>query len=109
MRPWASKPDGNPSDKDITEKTESKSSRLNRPLRILQWNAEGINTKIDELKYFLQEFKIDVTLIQETKLLEKSKTTVIKGWTSIRADREDAEFPGGGLITYVKEDIVSKP
>ena len=104
----SSKPEGHLSDTETTEKSEPKSSKFNRPLRILQWNVEGINTNTELLKCFLQEYTIDVALIQESKLLNKSKTPVIKGWTPIRAGREDAEFSGGGLITYVKEDIAFK-
>ena len=46
-------------------------SKLRRPLRILQWNAEGLNPKIDELKVFLDKYKIDVALVQESKLTKK--------------------------------------
>ena len=104
-------PDNPPStDEDITQKSEPKSSdRLNRPLRFLQWNARGINTKTSELKCFLNEYKIDVALIQETKLVtrkkKKSKSPIIPGYTVIRGDRKGAEYAGGGLITLVKEKI----
>ena len=64
---------------------------------------------MDELQSFVQVHKIDVVLIQETKLVDnnkkKSKTPLIKDWTPIRADREDAEFAGGGLLTYVHRDV----
>tara|TARA_B110001454_G_scaffold192176_1_gene192306 strand:+ start:1042 stop:4992 length:3951 start_codon:yes stop_codon:yes gene_type:complete len=93
---------------NILHKSEPKSAALKRPLRILQWNAEGLNPKITELKCFMQDYKIDLALIQETKLMPKSATPIIKGFATVRGDRKGAEFPGGGLIIYVKEDIVFK-
>ena len=70
--------------------------------------ADGLNPKITELKCFLQEYKIDIALIQETKLTPKAATPFIKGYAAVRGDRKGAEYPGGGLIIYIKEDIVFK-
>ena len=57
----------------------------------------------------MNEYKIDVALIQETKLLtrkkKKSKSPIIPVYTVIRGDRKGAEYVGGGLITLVKEKI----
>ena len=61
-----------------------------------------------ELKCFLQDYKIDVALIQETKLTKKSATPAIFGYASVRGDRKGAEFPGGGLLIYIKDDIPFK-
>jgi len=58
-----------------------------------------------ELRCFLQEYKIDVALIQETKLTQKSATPTVKGYASVRGDRKGAEFPGGGLLIYIRENI----
>ena len=81
---------------DITKKSEQNlGSTLKRPLRILQWNAEGINTKINELKCFFEEYKIDIVLIQVSKLTSKSNSPVIKGYSLVRGYRKDAQFPGG--------------
>ncbi len=38
-------------------------------LRILQWNADGLSPKVQELRQRLQVGKIDICLIQETKLI----------------------------------------
>ena len=90
---------------DITGKSEPKPvNQLNRPLRILQWNAGSLSAKIDELRCFLVDFKIDIALIQETWLTEKSATPKIKGYIPVRGDRKHAEYPGGGLITYIRGD-----
>ena len=74
-------------------------------LRILQWNADGLNPKIAELRDFVGSHKIDVAMIQETKLTTNKATPDLNGYTAIRADRAEAEFPGGGLIIYVKHNI----
>ena len=77
-------------------------------LTILQWNADGINPKIPELSKRAQDVEADILVIQETKLTPTSRTPNIKGYVSVRTDRPGAEYPGGGLITYIKEDIAFK-
>ena len=58
-------PDQPPETQDATsQKSEPKSRTLKQPLRILQWNAEGLNTKTSELNFFLDEYKIDIAVIQ---------------------------------------------
>ena len=47
--------------------------------------------------------KIDVCLIQETKLSKNNRTPTIKGYAPYRADR--ANISGGGLLAYVKKDL----
>ena len=74
-------------------------------MRGLQWNADGINTKIAELNRLVVELSVDVVLIQESKLTSRSKTPKIHGFTAVRQDRPNAEFPGGGLLTYIKDDL----
>ena len=100
-------PDDAPSSTgDITQKSELKTGKpLRRPLRIVQWNAEGVNTKAGELRGFIEEYKIDVVLIQESKLTEKKASPVIQGFSAVRGDRKGAVFPGGGLLTYVSEEL----
>ena len=79
-------------------------------LKILQLNINGINNKMAELQQFLNEENIDVAAIQETRLHPLNKTPEIKGYSCTRKDRplpasSKAKTNGGGLITYVKEDI----
>ena len=40
--------------------------------------------------------------------MPKASTPVIKGYAAVRGDRKGAAFPGGGLIIYIKDDIVFK-
>ena len=83
--------------------TNSTSSKKKKQLNILQYNINGINTKIEELKQLIEDQSIDIILIQETKLKSTSKTPKIQGFTPIRQDRRNKD--GGGLITYVKDNI----
>ena len=40
--------------------------------------------------------------------MPKSASPNIKGYSEFRGSQKGAEFPGGGLIIYIKEDIVFK-
>jgi hypothetical protein len=56
----------------------------------------------------LDDLKVDVCLIQETKLKQKFNTPHLKGYVAVmRSDRADAQ--GGGLITYVKKSVHVQP
>jgi hypothetical protein len=72
-------------------------------LHILQININGISNKIDELRALINLEKIDIVTVQETKLRPKTKTPTVNNFTAIRTDR--AHKDGGGLLTYVKNDI----
>ena len=76
-----------------------------KSLRILQWNADGITTKVNELGLRLKKDGYDVCLVQETKLKPNMKTPSIEGYTSIRQDRRN-QNGGGGLISYIKNTII---
>jgi len=49
------------------------------------------------LRIFLDKYKIDIALIQESKLTEGKASPRIKGYATVRGDRRGAKFPGGGL------------
>ena len=105
----SNQPDEPPkSQDDIHEKSEPKTTMESKPIRILQWNAEGINTKMEELRVFLQDYKIDIAMIQESKLTSPKASPAIKGFALVRGDRKNAEHPGGGLLTYIREDLAFK-
>ena len=78
-------------------------------LRILQWNADGLKSKSDELGLRLKELDIDIAVIQETWLSSKNNkdpepTPIIQGYDSYRADRK-VNLKRGGLIFYIKTSI----
>ncbi len=56
-------------------------------LRILKWNADGLSTKVHELRQRLQLEKIDLCLIKETKLTSKDPTPAFPGFSAVRQGR----------------------
>ena len=70
---------------------------------ILQWNANGIGNKIDELGIFLEKHKVKVAVIQESKLSQTSSALCIQNYTTVRKDRRLGQ--GGGLLTFVHKSI----
>ena len=56
------------------------------PLRICHFNAQSLETKLDELKHFLVEMKIQICAVNETWLKPK-KSFKIPGYEVIRRDR----------------------
>ena len=73
-------------------------------LRILQWNADSLATKIGELRDRVKDLDADVLLIQETKLRGKPTPRIPGYKEAMRSDRVVAE--GGGLLSYVRETLV---
>ena len=49
-------------------------------LRVIQWNAECLSTKMYKLQARILEDEIDVCLVQETHLREKDQTPYIEGY-----------------------------
>ena len=74
-------------------------------LRVMQWNANGINTKYDELQTQLEALDIDICLIQETKLRQGTTTPHFPGYKSYRSDRTVTKA-GGGLLSLIRESLV---
>ena len=73
-------------------------------LRIIHWNAEGVQQNKLELQEFLKAQKTDVCCIQETNLNSMHRFS-IRGYEIHRADRADR--PKGGMLTLVKTSIPS--
>ena len=70
-------------------------------LNILQLNIDAVGSKIHELKKFMRQYKVNVALIQETKLTIFDKTPKIPGFTVIRKDRaqpKGSEKNRGGAV-----------
>ena len=72
-------------------------------LRVLQYNINGINNKIDELLDYMEKRKILIGVLQETKLTSKSKLKKTNNYTLIRKDRGTNK--GGGLAFLVHKDV----
>ena len=75
-----------------------------KTITIIQININGLTTKIHELKNLTDNTKIDIIKIQETKLKPTHRTPYLKDYTAIRTDRTYKN--GGGLMTYIKNDII---
>ena len=56
-----------------------------------------------ELEDRIRHTEIDLIMIQESKLCSKDRNPSLPGYSTIRKDREYGR--GGGLITFIKEDI----
>ena len=65
-------------------------------LRLMQWSANGISEKINELLTFLHSNNVNIAAIQETKLTNKTKPLKTPGWAAVRLDRHKNK--GGGLL-----------
>ena len=74
-------------------------------LKIISWNANGINSKnkLDLLINLIIKEKIDIILLNETRI-RKNKNLKIKGFTTIRRDRNDNSGHGGVAI-FIKNNI----
>ena len=70
--------------------------------KVLQFNANGIHNKTDEIQLLIKNIQADVIIIQETKLNQSYKAPNILQLTPIRTDRTHKHE---GLLTYIKNNI----
>ena len=78
------------------------SKKVVPPLKVMQWNAEGVSPKKEALAKFLDENKVDICCVQETHL-QNGKTFKIRGYQCIRNDRDGRRK--GGIMTLVRNNI----
>ena len=88
----------------VTGGAHSNATSHSHPLRIMHWNAEGVQRKKLELSHFLKENSIDICCIQETHL-NSNHRFFIRGFELYRQDRQDR--PKGGVCTLVRNSIPS--
>ncbi|XP_077445624.1 uncharacterized protein LOC144066154 [Stigmatopora argus] len=73
---------------------------------ILQWNANGVLCRMDELEQLLEKEKIDVCCIQESKLKTTDKLPRMRNYTAIFRDRMVQGLQrGGGVVTFIRTQI----
>jgi ribonuclease HI len=93
----------------VTKREARKAFAPRSHLRILQWNCNGARTKKAELEQLLLHHKVDVCLLQETKLGPGDDSPKFHGYAVVRRDRPceagTRRVKGGGLMTLVKEDV----
>ena len=84
-------------------------------LKVLQWNANGVRARSDELTDFLSRESFHVVCIQETKL-QPSTRFRIPGYKAYRQDRTSTPRSaslvggrGGGVLTLVRDGLPHSP
>jgi exonuclease III len=81
------------------------SRKMIRP-RVLQWNCDGINTKMAELAVVAN--RADIVLVQETKLTVNDNTPQLEEYNTARQDRHGSGTTlarGGGLIAFIRKGL----
>lgn len=71
-------------------------------MNILYWNANGVRNKTQELLQFLQDYNIDVALINETHT-KPSHDLQIQNYRTYRTDRPNR--PGGGTAILIRNRL----
>ena len=86
-----------------TDHRKIKPKKKEQPLiNIVQWNAEGVSNKKDDLQHFLHENNVNICCIEETHLQE-DKPFKIRGYQVFRNDRKERKK--GGVMTLVRNNI----
>ncbi|GFV93656.1 hypothetical protein TNCV_1717641 [Trichonephila clavipes] len=70
-------------------------------LRIAAWNANGVRSRIIELRDFINKHSLDIILIQETHL-RPGVSIRVPNYTLYRNDRQTQNIPSGGTAILVK-------
>ena len=70
---------------------------------VLQLNANGIGNKLTELGVIMENNKVKVAVIHESKLTKKSKNPCIQNYTTVRKDRHHGQ--GGGLLIFIHRSV----
>ena len=82
-------------------------------LRVLQWNAGGLQARSTELLHFLSSHPVDLICIQEFNL-NSSSSFRIPGFSVLRSDRthsrsgilsSDASHASGGVVIFVRQGL----
>ena len=89
----------------------SPATRTKEGLRVAQLNIEGCRSKSMSLNKFLEEEKVDIAVLIETKLLEKTPTPDANSRTVHRLERKihlsETEQPQGGVAIMCRPGLVS--
>ena len=81
----------------------------NTSIRILQWNADSFLSKKEEFREVIKKQKIDVFLVQETKMTTTDRTPSFPGYTILSKPRSQTtgneRNRGGGLLIGIRQTI----
>lgn len=72
-------------------------------LTLSTWNANGLSNKKAQLIQFLQDHKIDIMLLNETKLTNRDKLK-ITGYNTVRKDRQN-NIRAGGVAMLIRNEV----
>ena len=75
---------------------------------IIQWNAQGITNKKNELAEMIRLHNANISTIQETKLWNYSKFS-FPHFTALRKDGNYNKGPHGGVALYINSSIPFQP
>ena len=95
-----------------TKQHGTRSKNKKRKITVLQWNCDGLFTKIPELTSFLNENSIDIACLQETKLTSKDKLPSFQDYNVLRKDSTQSTITNvrrGGLIILIKKGLAYNP
>ena len=82
-------------------------------LRVLQWNAGGLQARSTELLHFLSSHPVNLICIQESNL-NSSSSFRISWFSALRSDRthsrsdilsHDTTHASGGIVIFVRQDL----
>lgn len=76
----------------------------NNYIKLLHWNSNSLQQKIQELYYFLNSNKIDIACISETYLKHNTKIDLHPRYTLYRKDRIQSKR-GGGVAILILNSI----
>ena len=96
--PVSPPPSGGPPSNPETQST-SVVAPPNSPQTFLQFNTDGIRTSRTEILTFLNDHKIKIAALQETKLKPTSNPISFPGYHILRKDRTPPD--GGGGLAFV--------
>ena len=88
----------------LPEVSEQNKGKFKERLRVMQWNACYLKTKLAEVKARLVSDDIDVFLVQETHLTADDLDPHIAGYATYRG-KDRTAMKGGGLLAYIKESL----
>ena len=76
-----------------------------KQIHLLQINVNGLRSKIEELRLYVEETSPDVILISETKLNNNPTPLIPNYLTAATRDRQNEHTGGGGVAIYIRNNI----
>jgi exonuclease III len=98
----------NPNHVNSSVNRDNKENNLNRNnLRLVHWNCNSLNNKIDEFKDFCFTNKPHVISLNETKLSEDRADYILQidNYNVIHKTRNSGKNGAGGVALLIREDI----